>query len=440
MERRLRVLVLGIAWVIAAAGQSVTSAASGAGSTPLDHVRAANLESFEHVWTTVRDKHWDPKLNGVDWQAVHDELRPKMEAARNMDGARQVLDDMLERLKQSHFAIFPGDVYRDLDSGDDADSGESTSGIDLRVLDGHAIVTAVEPGSSAAARNVKPGWEITRIGNTDIQPVIARISSRFPDSTLLDLRQSRAVLFRLQGETDSSVRIDFLDGADRKISLDLNRTAPRGKLVHFGNLPPQYVWSEWRKPTADTGYVRFNMFMDPEALSTTMADAIKGCAGCKGFVIDLRGNPGGIGGLAMGVAGWFMDRQGVQLGTEYLRGLTVKFVIFPRPEPFRGPLAVLVDGSSASTSEILAGGLKDLQRARIFGSRTAGAALPSIIERLPNGDGFQYAIANYVSQGGKPLEGIGVIPDEPVQPTRRQLLAGHDPALDAAIEWIHKQK
>jgi carboxyl-terminal processing protease len=363
-----------------------------------------------------------------------------MEAAKDMDSARQILSDMLERLKQSHFGIIPSDIYRDLDSADEAASGEAGPGIDLRVLDGHAIVTSVEPGSPAAAQNVRPGWEIVRIGKTEVPPIIARISGRFKDSTLLDLRLARAVESRLQGETGSTVQISFLDGADKAVSLDLKRVAPRGKLVHFGNLPPEYVWSEWRKPTPDTGYVRLNMFMEPDGLSKTMTEAIKSCADCKGFVIDVRGNPGGIGGMAMGLAGWFMDRSGVQLGTEYLRGLTIKFVIFPRPEPFRGPLAILVDGCSGSTSEIFAGGLKDLQRARIFGSRTAGAALPSIIERLPNGDGFQYAIANYISQGGKPLEGIGVIPDEEVKPTRRQLLAGKDPALDAAIDWIHKQK
>ena len=208
----------------------------------------------------------------------------------------------------------------------------------------------------------------------------------------------------------------------------------------MGNLPPSPAWSEWRRLPQNIGLLRFNIFLDPEGLAKTMEEAIKGCSDCRGFVIDLRGNPGGIGGLAMGVAGWFTARSGLQLGTEYLRGLTLKFVIFPRPEPFLGPLAVLVDGCSASTAEILAGGLKDIRRARLFGTRTAAAALPSIIERLPNGDGFQYAIANYISQGGQPLEGIGAIPDEEVRVTRRQLLAGKDPPLDAAVAWIQTQK
>lgn len=423
MFHRTGVLVLALATAATAPGQ------------PADH--AAAIEAFEKVWTTVRDKHWDPKLGGLDWQAVHDELRPKIEAARSADAVREILNDMVGRLKQTHFGIFPADVYHDLDPSAD---GDANPGIDLRILEGRAIVTAVDEGSPAAAKGVKPGWEILRIGDTETAPVIARIQEQFKNSTLLDLRLSRSVLARLKGIAGSTVSLKFLDGADRKVSMDLDLAAPRGKIVRMGNLPPAPVWSEWRRLPQNIGLLRFNIFLDPEGLAKTMEEAVKGCSGCRGFVIDLRGNPGGIGGLAMGVAGWFTGQSGLQLGTEYLRGITLKFAIFPRPEPFRGPLAVLVDGCSASTAEILAGGLKDIHRARLFGTRTAAAALPSIIERLPNGDGFQYAIANYISQGGKPLEGIGAIPDEEVRVTRRQLLDGQDPPLDAAVAWIQTQK
>jgi carboxyl-terminal processing protease len=107
---------------------------------------------------------------------------------------------------------------------------------------------------------------------------------------------------------------------------------------------------------------------------------------------------------------------------------------------YRGAVAILVDGCSASTSEILAEGMKDLGRARVFGTRTAGAALPSAIDKLPNGDGFQHAVADYISEGGKSLEGAGVIPDVEVKLTQEALLAGRDPVLEAAIEWIHSRK
>ena len=131
--------------------------------------------------------------------------------------------------------------------------------------------------------------------------------------------------------------------------------------------------------------------------------------------------------MAMGIAGWFIDEKGYRLGTMTTREGDIKFIVSPRANTFGGPLAVLIDGLSASTSEILAGGLKDLERARLFGTATAGAALPSMIEKLPNGDGFQYAIANYVSQNGETLEGSGVIPHLEVIPTREKLLEGGDP-------------
>src|ERR1700722_16744919 len=75
--------------------------------------RQLNIDSFEEVWKTVRDKHWDPKLNGVNWQAVHDELRPKIEKAPTMDNARDVMSDMLDRLHQTHFAIIPVETYKE---------------------------------------------------------------------------------------------------------------------------------------------------------------------------------------------------------------------------------------------------------------------------------------------------------------------------------------
>jgi len=158
-----------------------------------------------------------------------------------------------------------------------------------------------------------------------------------------------------------------------------------------------------------------------------------------GLVLDLRGNIGGIGLLAMGIGGWLVGDRNRELGTMTTREGSLRFVLNPRTPVFDRPVAVLVDEVSISTAEILAGGLQDLGRARVFGSRSAGAALPSAIERLPNGDGFQYAFANYVRTGGQPLEGRGVLPDVEAPLTREALLAGRDPALEAALTWIRER-
>lgn len=140
--------------------------------------------------------------------------------------------------------------------------------------------------------------------------------------------------------------------------------------------------------------------------------------------------------MSLGMAGWLIDKSDVRLGVLKTKDTELKFIVNPRSEVYRGPVAILVDSLTASTSEIFAGGLKDLGRARVFGTRTAGAALPSAFERLPNGDGFQYAMANYISEGGQPLEGIGVTPDVEAPLSRQSLLGGHDPALEAALAWI----
>src|SRR6516225_675339 len=72
-----------------------------------DGQRQKNLESFDLAWKTVRDNHFDPKLGGVDWQKVRDELRPRVEKAGSMDEARDIMQDMLDRLGHTHVAIVP---------------------------------------------------------------------------------------------------------------------------------------------------------------------------------------------------------------------------------------------------------------------------------------------------------------------------------------------
>jgi carboxyl-terminal processing protease len=250
----------------------------------------------------------------------------------------------------------------------------------------------------------------------------------------------RAILGRL-GAAAGTAQVEFLDGDNKRAIRTLAPAQQKGARVRFGYLSPMQLWfNSSRVGDGNIGYVAFNVFLDAQRLMTSFGESVKACEKCEGFIVDLRGNPGGIGIMAMGMAGWFISQPDRKLGTLYMRDTTLKFVVNPRLNTFAGPLAILVDGTSASTSEILAEGLKDLGRARIFGTRTAAAALPSVFERLPNGDGFQYAIANYISEGGQPLEGLGVKPDVETPLTRQALLAGKDPPLDAAVEWIESQK
>jgi carboxyl-terminal processing protease len=413
----------------------LASAALGYSLTPAE--RQLNIDSFEQVWKTVRDKHWQVKPAGLDWQAVHDELRPAIEKADSMEAARAVMNDMLGRLHQTHFGIVPAELYADVGG---QGGHNNTTGLDVRVVGSQVLVTSVEMGSPAASAGVQRGWQIVQIAGVDLAPVVAKLNETYSGSTLRDIMLRRAILSRLEGDGGRPVTLQFLDGADKPVTKNLARAKPKGTLTQLGYLYPSYVWFDAsRVGGGNIGYVSFNMFLDPARLMNLFAEAVSSCMQCDGFVIDVRGNPGGLGAMAMGMAGWFIDRPDQRLGTLYMRDATLKFIVNPRAKTFAGPLAILVDGASASTSEILAEGLKDLGRARVFGTRTAAAALPSMFEKLPNGDGFQYAVANYISEGGKPLEGLGVTPDVETPLTRQALLEGKDPALDAAIAWIQKK-
>jgi carboxyl-terminal processing protease len=131
-----------------------------------------------------------------------------------------------------------------------------------------------------------------------------------------------------------------------------------------------------------------------------------------------------------------------------LRDATMRYVANPirvsrsgQPlTPYEGHVAIVVDELSASTTEILAAALQRLGRARVFGTPSAGQALPALLSKLPNGDRLMYVIADFAGPDGARIEGAGVIPDEPLPLSRRSLLAGHDEALESATRWIESRR
>jgi carboxyl-terminal processing protease len=150
--------------------------------------------------------------------------------------------------------------------------------------------------------------------------------------------------------------------------------------------------------------------------------------------------------MAMGIAGHFTPEIS-DLGEMRTRDTTLHFNTNPRRvsttgvavQPYTGPVAILVDDATASTSEIFAGGMQYLGRAKVFGERTAGAALPAIMLPLPNGDVFLHAVADYRLPNGNALEASGVKPDNARPYTRADFAREGDPALAEAVRWIAAQ-
>jgi carboxyl-terminal processing protease len=398
-----------------------------------------NLESFDYVWTTIRDRHFDTTLGGVDWQAAYDELRPEVESAKTMKEARRPFYDLISRLGLSHFGIIPGDLYDNIDRPTQKGDEGGVPGFRTTVVDSMALVTQVLDSTAAATAGVERGWEIIKIGDDSVAALFPGLYEQFKDSPRLEYYLRSAVTSRLRGPIGDSVIVTFLDGRNNEVEKVLTLAEPQGKKVIFGNLPPFYLIVNANTLQDNIGYFYFSCFFDPVALMTKFNQAMQSFMNAPGIIIDIRGNGGGVGAIAVGMVGWLVQQKNLYLGTLTTRETELKLIVNPRARTYTGPVAVLIDGGSASSAEFLAGGLQDMGRARIFGSRSVGAALPSMVERLPNGDGFQYAFGNYVSASGRSLEGNGIIPDDVVQPTREALLEGRDPVLEAAIKWIESQ-
>ena len=399
-------------------------------------------ETFDAAWKIIRDSHFDPKMNGVDWQAVRSELSPRAARARTESELRDVIRDMLGRLGLSHFALIP--------SGGDAASTPvdlgGDPGFDVRLAGQEFIVTNVDPHGGAAAAGVKPGWRLLSI---DAMPM-AELLSRLPDSMPDRLRQVEAWRFvetRARGPRGSRTALMFEDG-ERDIAVAVERRAESGQPATVGTLPTMYVRvdaTDQRTPRgAKVGVIAFNVWMP--AVDALFQQAIERFRSADAIVIDLRGNPGGLAAMIMGISGHFLTERR-PLGTMKTRESELKFTANPRlvnaagerVTPFAGPVAVLVDGMTGSASECFAGGLQSLHRVRVFGQTSMGQALPAFFDKLPNGDVLIHATGDFVTADGTRLEGRGVVPDEIVPIDRKALLAGRDATLAAALEWVDRQ-
>jgi carboxyl-terminal processing protease len=427
------------------------SACAAAPRTPVaDPIEPAlALATFDSAWSRIHHTYYDSTFRGIDWAGVRDELRPRVERATTEREVRAAIREMLARIGESHFALIPREAADALDP-EDLRAGEgivpADAGVELRVSEGRVTVFRVDPSGPASLVGVHPGWVLTGVDAWETAPGLAALeaidSEAVRRGAAMELAGRAAA--RLQGPEGRTVVARFEDGHGAALTRSLILRRVRGEPVRFGNLPTVFVRLEHERlgdaPDC-VGVIRFDVWM--AAIRPPFERAMDELAGCRGIVVDLRGNPGGVGGLAMGVAGAFVDST-LPFGVMRTRQSEIRFVAIPRrvtadarpTRPFAGRLAILVDGHSASTSEIFAAGMQAIGRARVFGETSAGMALPAVMLRLPNQDVLYHAFADFTDPHGVRIEGRGAVPDHPVPLVRADLLAGRDLAMDAALGWI----
>jgi carboxyl-terminal processing protease len=446
MPHRATRLRRAVVLVAAAVAPGVATPASAQSARSVD--ASAAVATFDSAWSIIHRRHFDTTFGGIDWLALRDTLRPRATAAADVEQLRGVIRDMISRLRLSHYALLPAEAASTVATRRDPAAGARPGnvGLDVRLVDGAIVVRGVAAGSAAARAGVRTGWIVTRVDTTDVASFAAR-RPRALDERKFSFQAPQVVHAMLMGAPGSRVRVTFRDARDRTVTHALERAAVPGTPITFGHLPTMYAETVRGDTTAGgarVGMIRFNVWMT--AVVPPVDSAIDAFRDADGIVFDLRGNPGGVAGIVMGVAGHLIDTT-VALGVMRSRESTLRFRANPRRvnargqrvRPFAGAVAILVDEMSASTTEFFAAGLQEVGRARIFGARTSGQALPAQLTSLPNGDVLYHAVADFTTPKGVRMEKDGVAPDEPTPLTRRDLLAGRDAQLEAALTWIARQ-
>jgi carboxyl-terminal processing protease len=191
---------------------------------------------------------------------------------------------------------------------------------------------------------------------------------------------------------------------------------------------------------AQIGYVRLAQFSS--GASRKVARAIKTLLdqGATAIIFDLRGNPGGLLSEAVDVSSLFVN-EGTVVIEKLKDGEEKRFEAENHPHvAVELPLVILVNGGSASASEIVAGAMQDLKRATVVGEQTFGKGSVQLPHDLSDGSELRVTIAEWLTPSGRQIHGQGIAPDLAVEMTVEDMEQQLDPQLDAAIEFLQESE
>lgn len=287
-------------------------------------------------------------------------------------------------------------------------------GVTIGEKNGTAYVVTVMPDTPAAKAGMKPN---------DVFVEVAGVKQ--------DKWSSDEIVKRVRGDVGTRVKLVVRRGTDLK-SFSLTRAMIEVPNVQSSMLP------------GGVGYIR--MFSFNQRSETDLRKAIDSLEqkGAKGFVVDVRDNPGGL-----------LD-QAVRTSSLFIQsGVIVRIDERDKPEQVQratghvatgAPVVLLVNGNSASAAEILAGALQDHARAELVGTKTFGKGSVQTIEELGDGSAIKFTIAHYLTPKKRVIDGKGVTPDYVVQTKTDQEYdpesqkdVSKDAQLTKAIEVLRKQ-
>lgn len=384
------------------------------------YARKQVSDMLRDAYNEVKTHYYDPKFQGVDLDARYQQFVAKIDGLHDAGGGIALTASFLDGLKDSHTYLIPPGKAGDFDLG-----------YRLGLVGDNCFVTRIRPQSDAESKLhigdqvlTVNGFKVDRNDFHAIQYFFGQLAPRkvqkldvkSPTGELRQVEVSAAVRQDKQVTDLANPNESFLED----IRNERAETMIRDRIVETGDVT---IWKIRQFSPGTTGVEK--------AIATARKHST--------LIIDLRGNGGGAVVTLQALVGSLFDQE-IKIADRVGRNHPKPTIAYPQGKRFDGKVIVLVDGSSASASEILARVIQLEHRGIVIGDRSAGAVMEAIRYVESEGMrgqmyyGFSVTDANLIMKDGKSLEKTGVVPDEVVLPTAADLAAGRDPVLAHAAE------
>jgi carboxyl-terminal processing protease len=298
--------------------------------------------------------------------------------------SKQLIQNAIQGMVQSldpHSSLLPPDAFEDLQ----IDTKGKFTGIGIHITMKDGFVTVITPieDTPAYKAGIKP---LDRIIKVDDEPI-------------KDLRQA---VNMMRGPRGTKVKVSIMrEGAKEPIDFELIRDDIPIVSVKELDLRPGY------------SYIRLSQFTGSttEELEEKLKKIESGKVPVKGLILDLRNNGGGLLNAAIEVSDLFLDQGKILSIKGRNKKSTKEYMATPNSVPRNYPIVVLINGATASASEIVAGALQDQNRALILGTQSFGKGSVQTVETLRDGSGLKLTIARYYTPSGRSIQAKGIEPD-----------------------------
>jgi carboxyl-terminal processing protease len=394
----------------------------GAGTGAAQQLQTLNKDQQEQIteilktaYSEVQKNYYDPKFQGLDWDARYREYSERIGNAHSMNEGFQVVAAFLAGLKDSHTYFVPPLRMTHFDTG-----------YRLSILGDDCFITRIRPKSDAESK-LHVGDQVVlmngfKVNRQDFKALMYYFGAIAPQkSTELLLRSPAGEERRASVNTEvklSPVYINaWIDPSNFWRMSGDQYESDRARISDAGEV------MIWKVP---------QVILSAENIDKAIEKANKHAA----LILDLRGDPGGATDSLKLVVGSLFDCD-IKIADRFGRGAPKPMMAKHAAHPFAGRLIVLVDGDSASAAELLARVVQLEHRGTVIGDKTSGAVMETTFHPEHMGTApYEIAVtdANLIMSDGNSLEKTGVVPDEVLLPTGADLAAGRDPVLARAAE------